>query len=292
MPENETNRFHINQLVNREARLAICAADCIVGEDIATGETEVLFGPDALEQEESTKVVIELDLGSQLAYLAGVLMALKGQLHVDGLPIPGPGIQAPASRVVCVDDETGQTFSIPAKELAAGMMRSVDDATGEDRWIDMSGKDRIGTTGVDENFDCDEDQSTQFQQLLFEDNPAMIEHLEQAIREGPESEYVKERSVFMAYCVRHLTSNADLSDEEKIDISELIGITVLNGAEYVALTFNPRILTKERVREIAAFVDRAWIAWDEGTWNGYKKVIDSALKGEDMPTDDGSATGA
>jgi hypothetical protein len=295
MPQ-KTERFHINQLVNREERLAICSADCIVGEDVATGETEVVFGPEALEQEECTKVMIQLDLEAQLAYLGLVVTVLKGHWCYHGETFYGREAQPPASQVLCVDEQEGVSFHMPATQLAPGMVRLRDDATGEDCWVDRSDEDRPATADLHESFDPEDDRQKQMLwNLLFEENSPMIEYWEQALRDEPKesmSDELKETWLFMARCFRHLTGNADLSGNEKADILEVIGVTILNGEEYVTLTINPRTLTKERVREIAAFVDRAWIAWNERTCNNYKKIIDSTLTGEDMPTDDGSATAA
>jgi hypothetical protein len=234
MPQ-KTERFHINQLVNREERLAICSADCIVGEDVATGETEVVFGPEALEQEECTKVMIQLDLEAQLAYLGLVVTVLKGHWCYHGETFYGCEAQPPASQVLCVDEQEGVSFHMPATQLAPGMVRLRDDATGEDCWVDRSDEDRPATADLHESFDPEDDRQKQMLwNLLFEENSPMIEYWEQALRDEPKesmSDELKETWLFMARCFRHLTGNADLSGNEKADILEVIGVTILNGEE-------------------------------------------------------------
>jgi hypothetical protein len=156
-------------------------------------------------------------------------------------------------RVRVFDFDTNRLTTIPAAELAPGMLRARVLGIEGEVWID-------GSTEFAEEVrhpEFDEETRAYFRRLqsVFHDvYPQSLERWEYGFRCDMHPEREIALWLHMANCFEHFTAGRDLSPEQRWDIYVMILDTVNNGNDKVHLTTNPATLSRRRVQEIADYV--------------------------------------
>jgi hypothetical protein len=253
----------VRVLETPDGRAALCQADIVWGRDTATDETSLWFGKEAMRRiaesgvpERLRAVLFALDFATDdPERLAAALAVLKGSCDYAGLDAEAPAA-GPSEQVRVHDWETGRTTTIPAAELAPGMVRARVEGLGE-VWVDAAAS--AGQAPLRHPpFGPDVRQRLEALRETFADVwPRTLEEWEDGFRRDTHPEQEIALWSLMAGCYRHFTDGRNLSAEQKQDIFRVIVTTVNNGEDYVTRTVEAQSLSRQKVREIAAFVVEA-----------------------------------
>jgi hypothetical protein len=282
-PSLKALTFALKALEHREVRELLCQADIVLGRDVSTRQMVPFFGNETTARVQQTGqadvkcIMFDLDFDSdQLNYLVAAVRTLKGSCCI-GDSESAPGTRAPASKVRVHDAATNRTVNIPACELAPGMIRTRIAGEAEEVWVEGSS---LGASGFQHPpFSPELRREMEWlRDALHEVRPLTAEEWEDGFRRDVNMAAEIDLWLLMARCFQNLTAGRTLTLDQKKDIFKVILTTVTNGAEYVTQTINPATLSKESVREIAAFVERMhragnprWPAVPEGRGGGTAK---------------------
>jgi hypothetical protein len=160
-----------------------------------------------------------------------------------------------AERVRVYDRKTDQITTIPAAELAPGMVRVRYEGVGE-VWVDAASIGRAPLRHPPFGPEVRQRLAV-LRQTLEEVCPRTLEEWEDGFRRDTHPEQEIALLSMMAGCYRHFTEGRNLPAGQKRDVYEVIRVTVNNGEEHVTRTVEAPSLSRQRVREIAAFVTEA-----------------------------------
>jgi hypothetical protein len=161
-----------------------------------------------------------------------------------------------------LDLRTHRLITIPARELAPGMVRARVEGIEGDVWVDAS-QVRQGSVRQPPFGEDVLRVVRHIRDALLDVVPMTVEEWEDGFRrdDNPADEIAFWRTVAEAYT--HFTAGRPLSAEQKLDLVEVIYACLNNGTDYVLLTTSPATLSREGVKEIAKYVDRM-AGQDEG----------------------------
>jgi hypothetical protein len=158
-------------------------------------------------------------------------------------------------KVRVLDLRTHRLITIPARELAPGMVRVRAESIEGDVWVEAAqvhqGPVLQPPLGEDVRrvvrHICD---------ALQDVVPLTVEEWEDGLRRdvNPAGEVSFWRTVAEAYT--RFTAGRRLSAEQKGDLLEVVFACLHNGTEYVLVTTNPTTLSPDQVREIVACIER------------------------------------
>jgi hypothetical protein len=154
-----------------------------------------------------------------------------------------------------LDLRTHRLITIPARELAPGMVRARVEGIEGEVWVEAS----------------QVHQGPVLQPPFGEDVRQVVRHIRDALQDvvsltaeewedgfrrdaNPAEEIAFWCSVAEAYM--HFTASRSLSPEQKRDLLEVIFACLNNGPEYVLLTTSPSTLSPDQVRQVAAYLER------------------------------------
>jgi hypothetical protein len=157
----------------------------------------------------------------------------------------------PEKMVRVYDKEMDEITTIPARELAPGMMRcQIEDIEGE-VWVDANSlKTEKGPFLYPP---CSEEIRAYFREFAetFHDVcPKTVDQWEVGFRRELNPE--KEIAIWlhMASVFRRFTEGRNLSPEQREDIFQLILAAMNNGPDAIKVTFKARTLSQKRVEQI------------------------------------------
>jgi hypothetical protein len=164
-----------------------------------------------------------------------------------------------ANRKVLVrDPESGQKVSMPASELAPGMVRALDRSTGEEIWLPASQLELPAELRHPPFGPEMRDKVKQLSDGLQEVCPRTPEEWEVMLRMEAHPNKELEVWLHILRCYQHFTAGRPLSQEQKSDISRVICHATLNGCHDLTRTLNCLTISKRRMREVAAYVQATW----------------------------------
>jgi hypothetical protein len=147
------------------------------------------------------------------------------------------------------DFQTEQLTTIPASELAQGMVRARVIGIEGDVWVAAS--QAIPSEYRHPPFPEDiRDYLRQLQKTFADVYPRTIEQWEDGFRRDTHPDREIALWLYMGDVFEHFTSGQPLDADQKRDIFQVILASVNNGTKHVLATTNPRTLSKKRVREI------------------------------------------
>jgi hypothetical protein len=164
----------------------------------------------------------------------------------------------PEKTVRVLDTKTHTITTIPASELAPGMVRARVAGIEGDVWIDAS------TLHPNEGyahppFTGELRQKIEtIQELMAEVLPKSYEEWEDGFRrdQHPESEIAIWCNLALGY--RFLTDGQDYPDEAKREVLRILLACINNGREHVLATVTPQFFSREQVREMLDRLDAEW----------------------------------
>jgi hypothetical protein len=154
------------------------------------------------------------------------------------------------------DPKTGNLTTIPAAELAPGMVRCQIVGIEGEVWMDGStlNKGEI----LHPPFPEPARQAMRSLRETFIDvYPRTVEEWEDGFRRDQDFHEEIALWLFMQEVFLHFTADRVLDPEQKRHIFEVINACVTNGADYVLVTTNPRTISKSRIREMVAYIQSA-----------------------------------
>jgi hypothetical protein len=158
------------------------------------------------------------------------------------------------STVRVYDTKTEPLTSIPARELAPGMIRVIIEDMDGEVWVDANqlnaGRDYYHPPFEGKRREL----MSMFADTFHDVYPRTAERWEDGFRRDENADKEIAMWVQMAYAFEHFTQGRKLSFEQRKDIFNVIGTAVNNGKEMVLLTMNPLTLSKKRVKEIVEFL--------------------------------------
>jgi hypothetical protein len=147
------------------------------------------------------------------------------------------------------DFETKKVASIPARELASGMVKvSIQGREGE-FWVEAS--QLKPSPPRHSEFGPEYKQVFRYlSDVLCNVYPLSVEEWEDGFRRDANPKKEIQIWVSIANSFLHLTSGLELSEEERKEAFTVIFLAYNNGPKNVLLTFTPEVLSKERVNAI------------------------------------------
>ena len=158
--------------------------------------------------------------------------------------------------------ETNQTITIPAGELAPGMLRVMlkkgpDEPGGEEVWVDVAQRLALGGKAPYQHPPLSDDLRNvlpELQETFHDVYPRTLEEWADGFRRDLQPEQEIALWLHMARVFRHFTEGRDLSTDQRQDIFDVILACVNNGPAHVQATTGHRTLSRKRGREIANMV--------------------------------------
>ena len=152
-----------------------------------------------------------------------------------------------------LDLDTNAITTIPAGELAEGMLRARMEGIDGEIWVEAS---KLKSGGPLRHPPFEEDLRDILRRLgqTFADVcPRTLEEWEDELRRDTHPEQEIALWVVMEEVFLHFTSGRSLDEEQKIDIFSVVLACVNNGPEYVLATTSPRTLSRKAVKEIVEY---------------------------------------
>jgi hypothetical protein len=158
-------------------------------------------------------------------------------------------------KVRVYDPRTRRLITIPARELAPGMVRTRVEGVAGDVWLEASRVPRPPVRHPPFG-EAVRPPLRHIWDTLYDALPQTVEEWEDGFRRdtNPDAEIAFWLTVAEAYT--HLTAGRPLSPEQKRDLLEVIFACLNNGTEYVLVTTSPATLSRECVQRIAEYIDR------------------------------------
>jgi hypothetical protein len=152
-----------------------------------------------------------------------------------------------------LDPATGQLTTIPARELAPGMIRATVQGIEGEVWLSAAalGPSPLRHPPFGEEL---RQRMVELRDTFHDVYPRTAEEWEDGFRRDLHAEQEIAAWLHMAKAFRHFTDGRTLSPEQRRDIFDVIVATVNNGRDKVLLTTNPLTLSRRRVRQIVDFV--------------------------------------
>jgi hypothetical protein len=258
-------RFPVEELDKRDVCLLVCHADIVIGIDKNTGEKEVFFGDDALEEGRKKGTlrglgVIEftLDLTTdQCLWLAINVFRLKGSCcHLDSDEVFRKclGEQQVKVRGSGADPD----FRMPVRELNKDMVGIRSKDTGEVVFTELSPVP-LGEIRHPPFPDELRAKIAQIRDTLKDVYPRTLQEWEDTFRRTTRPEGEIATFLHGCKCYLHFTSGRQLNLFQRRDILGVIFTTIVQGSAIVGETGNVPTLPRKRMREIAAFVEGTWL---------------------------------
>jgi len=158
-----------------------------------------------------------------------------------------------AEKVRVYDLQTKQLTTIPAAELAPGMVRANVQGIEGDVWIDATtaGQAPLRHPPFPEEI---REHFRRFAALFHDVYPITPEQWEDGFRRDTNPE--KEIAVWLriADAFEHFTEGRQLFQDQRKDIFDVLLSLATNGADHVLQTVSPRTLSRKRVKEMVDFL--------------------------------------
>ena len=250
-----------------DLRPALAAADVIVGVDVMSEREFLVFGRKTLQDSLASgspiavpAMYISLDQDTdELEQLIAAVRAIKGyDDYQAGADTPQQSTPSQQQHVRVYDFQTKALTSIPASELASGMVRATVEGIEGEVWVDAS------------QVHASQGETSQFRHPPFSEpvrerleiirrtladvSPQSLEEWENGFRS--DANPVQEIGLWlnMVEVFRQLTMQRSLSLEQKRDIFKVILLTINNGYEFLTRATNPLTLSRNRMLEIGITV--------------------------------------
>jgi hypothetical protein len=151
------------------------------------------------------------------------------------------------------DPETDTLTTIPARELAPGVIRAQLTGVEGDVWIEPTRWREPEYQHPPFPDDIRKNYLERFQATFADVYPRTVEEWEDGFRRDAHPNQEIAIWVCIANVFEHFTAGRDLSAEQRQDIFHTVLACANNGKDYVLFTTNPRTLSKKRVREIVDY---------------------------------------
>lgn len=151
------------------------------------------------------------------------------------------------------DMATKKVTTIPASELASGVIRAKVEGVEGEVWLDPKAVKPQSKLRQPPFLEEAQSYFRRFADLFHDVYPRTVEQWEHGFRCDTHPEQEIAIWVLIADAFEHFTNGRDLNKDKRQDIFKVILACAINGREHVLTTTNPLTLSKKRVLEIISF---------------------------------------